>query len=129
METDRGGPEKTDNTTARSEQPRTTNSPAPDWILSMPPAMQVKFIQGLADGGGSVSLDERVVVIKTQAGPELVSAVLDKLGIQSAVRDGKVVIDRPSAIILAAQLPLFFMAQEKQADLARLAESLQTNNP
>ncbi|MHA1770935.1 MAG: hypothetical protein ACTSYL_05895 [Candidatus Thorarchaeota archaeon] len=111
-----------ENTEAVHRQTKTYMPVAADWILDLPHKQLVSFVQGLADGDGSVSIETSKCSIASVPNPEFIRRVLVKLNIESNVSGSDVVIRKNNAIIQAANLPLFIGAVGKFEKLNKLVK-------
>jgi hypothetical protein len=90
-----------------------------DWILKMPRALIVPFLQGIADGDGYASVRGLNAGIGTKHNKEFFQLLLSVFGIDSLDGGTGIVITRKKSLENAANLPLFKYADGR---LFRLQE-------
>lgn len=94
------------------------------WMLSSPSIIRVRFLQGLNDGDGSVSIKHQYIANSSSANILFVQQLLDDFGINSKIDGLNVKILKKESIIRATELPFFFHATGRQAQAKKLGEMI-----
>ncbi len=93
-----------------------------DWLLDMPTKWVARFVQGLADGDGSVVIPNQNCIITSYVNQRFIQRLLAKWEIGTRVHGLNVVTSGIDDVIKASKIPLFWGATEKASNLAMLAE-------
>lgn len=104
---------------------RTTYHPIKaNWLLTSPREFRLKFLQGLNDGDGSASIKDQT--LSNTCGPNIpfVRQLLQTFKIGSSKDSQRIKITRQECIMLAAKLPFFLHATERQRNADKLAEMM-----
>jgi hypothetical protein len=94
------------------------------WILSSPSIIRVRFLQGLNDGDGSVSVKHQYIANSSSANILFVQQLLDNFEINSKSDGLNVKILQKESIIRATELPFFLHAIGRQAQAKKLGEMI-----
>ncbi|MHA1769969.1 MAG: LAGLIDADG family homing endonuclease, partial [Candidatus Thorarchaeota archaeon] len=77
-----------------------------EWLFDAPKEWMVRFVQGLADGDGSVNLGDAHCTITSLANQDLIQRILARLDVKTRVYDLNVVTSSYADVLKAADLPL-----------------------
>ena len=93
-----------------------------DYIFQMPKAFRVRFLQGLADGDGTVDIAKHRLAISSLVNRKFIIRLLQSLGIHARlqfVRDKEarvetlqVAVSKTEDLLRAAELPAFFLTSK-----------------
>ncbi|MCF2136132.1 MAG: LAGLIDADG family homing endonuclease [Candidatus Thorarchaeota archaeon] len=100
-----------------------------EWLFDLPDTWVDKFIQGLADGDGSVSLENTRCTITSLANQDLIQHVLARLGVKARVHGIYIVTSGNEDVIKASTIPFFWGTTAKREKLTMLVEWLKKPPP
>lgn len=109
----------------RSE--RTSRTPVKaDWLLQAPHLVRLRFLQGINDGDGCASLKAQEITVCGSTNISFIENLLSTFKIKSYSSPRKgVSIKNQEGIILAAKLPFFLHATDRQSNADILHEMMQ----
>ena len=101
-----------------------------EWLLNSPRQVRLKFIQGLNDSDGFVSLKGQYIGIASGVNGNFTVGLLSTFGIKSrySEKSYKVSIEEQESIKKACRLPFFQFATGRQSDAAKLLELLEVRS-
>ncbi|MCF2136130.1 MAG: LAGLIDADG family homing endonuclease [Candidatus Thorarchaeota archaeon] len=100
-----------------------------EWLFDAPKEWMIRFVQGLADGDGSVSLKNAHCTITSLANPDFIQRILAKVNLNAKVYGLNVTVRGNDQIVAAEQLPFFWGTTAKREKLALLVEWLKKPPP
>ncbi|MFX1473971.1 MAG: hypothetical protein ACFFCO_00635 [Promethearchaeota archaeon] len=104
-----------------------THNPAkPEWILTAPRSLQIKFIQGLFDGDGWAIVKGNEIGVFTFNNADFIEQLLNRVDLYPTSKEGKrkLVFRTQEGLKQATALPVFLSATGKQQNSSKIVEMI-----